>query len=263
MNNDLFYKVIIGALLLAVIWFGFRLESIKRAADQQNEHLKKSIIASDSLIKESSGQYAKLVDYYNSSKDLNKQLKDSNEELYKTVKSQNERILSLTRTVFTLREELVEGFGKFNPADSNTIELALQYPTDTVPFIHWDGLIDRKTAAYRGSWTFGQLPIQIIVTEDTRGLWKHRIVGPDWFIVDSLTVNSLPPEKYTATTDRSLKFLVGGGYQMSLDRISGSDLRVGAGISIKNRHNLIMDASTDRKLGVNYYYQFSSTKKTR
>jgi hypothetical protein len=262
MQSDLFYKVALVALLAVAAWLGIRLEMVKHEAEQESEALKKSIIASDQLTKEIDGRYAKLVDFYNTQKDLNKELKESNRELYEIIKKQDERILNLTRAVITLRKEVSEGFGKIDPTDTNLIALDLRYPEEKSPFIKWDGKVNRKTAQYRGEWSFGKLPIEIVVTEESRGLWKHRIIGPDWFIVDSLSVLSLPPSDY-APKERNLQFLAGGGYVRSLNRSVGDNISIGGGVSIVDRHHIILNATTNRDVGINYYYQFETLKRKR
>ncbi len=247
-------------LLGAIAWLGIRLEVIKSQAKDQADSLKKSIIASDELTKEIDGRYSKLVDYYKSQKELNAQLKESNRELYESIKKQGERILNLTSAVVTLREEVSEGFGKIDPSDTNKIALELRYPEEESPFIKWDGWVNRKTAQYRGNWSFGTLPIEIVVTEESRGLWKHRIVGPDWFIVDSLSVVSLPPSDYSPKK-KTFQLMLGGGYVRSLNRSTGDNLSLGGGISILDKHSLILNATTNRDVGVNYYYRFESLKR--
>lgn len=262
MESDSFYKVVIVALLAALAWLGIRLEMIKSAAEDQTDSLKKSIIASDELVKEAEGRYAKLVDFYNSQKELNQQLKESNRELYDIIKKQDERILNLTKAVITLREDISEGFGKINPTDSNLIDLDLRYPEEENPFITWDGWVNRKNAQYRGTWKFGKLPLEIVVTEESRGLWKHRIIGPDWFIVDSLTVNSLPPSDY-GPKEKTIQFVMGGGYVRSLNRSVGDNISVGGGMVISDKHHIIVNATTNRDVGLNYYYQFETLKRKR
>jgi hypothetical protein len=262
MNSDSFYKVMITALLAVAVWLGLRLEMIKSAAEEQTDALKKSIIKSDSLTKETDGRYAKLVDFYNSQKDMNQRLKDSNKELYDIIKKQDERLLSLTNAVVTLRETVNEGIGKINPTDTNKIDLDLRYPEEESPFITWSGWVNRKTAQYRGNWKFGKLPIEIVVTEESRGLWKHRIVGPDWFIVDSLAVNSLPPADY-GPKEKPLQFIFGGGYIRSLNRETGDNISIGGGIAIADKHHLILNATTNRDIGLNYYYQIETLKRKK
>jgi hypothetical protein len=206
MNKDNFQRILIIILVLLLVWLAWRIEGMRSESISQADDLKKSIIAADSLVKEADGRYAKLVNYYNTEKDLKKELQKSNSELYKIIKKQDERILSLTNSVITLKSAVDEGFGKFNPDDTNQIQLALRYPDKNSPFINWDGFVDKRNAKYVGAWTFGKLPFQIVLTEEKRGLWKHRLIGPDWLIVDSLDIQSLPPDQYTPTVERKIQF---------------------------------------------------------
>jgi hypothetical protein len=263
MNKDKFYLGLVGILLLVLFFLAWRIEGLKNESSNQADDLKKSIIASDSLVKESEGRYAKLVDYYKTEKDLVSELKGSNKDLYTVIKKQDERLLSLTSTVLTLKSAVDEGFGKINPNDSNLIDIALKYPSEVDPFIKWDGSINKKSAAYRGNWTFGKLPIQIVVTEEKRGTWKHRIVGPDWFIVDSLQVNSIPPDKYVPTVERKIQFMLGGSYFFPANQSNLGWIGVGAGVNAFKNHSVFLTANTRQEFGVSYYYQFHSVKRTK
>jgi len=262
-HKDKFYLGLVGILLLILLFLAWRIEGLENDSANSSDDLKKSIIASDSLIKESDGRYAKLVDYYKSEKDLMSEIKGSNADLYAVIKKQDERILNLTSAVITLRSSIDEGFGKINPNDSNLIDIALTYPSETDPFIKWNGSVNRKNAAYRGEWTFGKLPIQIVVTEEKRGTWKHRIVGPDWFIVDSLQVNSIPPDKYVPEVERKVQFMVGGSYFIPADKSNFGWVGIGAGVNLFTKHNIMVTANTRQEFGVSYYYQFHSLKRNK
>jgi hypothetical protein len=262
-KKDKFLMIMVGGLIIAVLFLSWRIGILKNSSKDALDDMKKSIIATDKLTKEKDGQYAKLVDYYKSEKDLKKELKASNEELYKTIKKQGERILSLTSAVVSLQGAVSEGFGHTDPVDSNLINLTLKYPEDKNPFITWGGSINKNTSHYKGEWTFGKLPLQIVLTEEKRGLWKTRLIGPDWFKCDSLMVNSLPAEQYTENKARKLQFLVGGGYNKSLSPTGADAVSVGGGINVFDKHNIILNVNTNKEIGINYYYKFQSFKKRK
>ena len=262
-TKDKFYLAFIGILIVILLWLSWRVEAVKSAGASQADELKRSIIASDSLVKEANGRYAKLEDYYKSERDLTLELKNSNRDLYNTIMSQGERILNLTSSVISLKGEVSNGFGKFNPADSSQIGLALKYPEEKDPFIKWDGFINKNTASYRGNWSFGKLPIQIVVTEDKRGLWKNRIVGPDWLIIDSLQVNSLPPDKYVPEVEKKIEFILGASYSKPIFTRDLGTLGIAGGISILSQHNLMLTLNTREEVGLAYYYKFKSIKKNK
>lgn len=261
MNKDLFYKLFIGAALAIIIFLAWQSRIAQNKALSETDKLKKSIIDADKLVKEADGRYAKLVNYYNSEKDLKNQLKDQNRELYDVIKDQEERLLSITNTIVSLDSKVTEGFGHIDNVDTNRINVALRYPSKDDPFVFWDGWINRNTAQYNGEFTFGKLPIQIVVTEDSRGLWKHRIVGPEWLKVDSLQVNSIPPAEYNPVVARKIQFLVGGMYTRSLTSSTFNSIGLGVGLNLFDQHNIIISANSQAQIGVGYYYKIKSLKK--
>lgn len=258
--KDKFNSILLIILLIIIILLGWKLHSMEKANDEAQDALKKSIIMNDSLTKEADGRYAKLVNYYNTENDLKNELKKSNEDLYAVIRKENEKILSLTNAVITLQGAVNEGFGKFDPNDTDKINLALKYPNDKESFINWNGSVHKRTAFYKGEWSFGKLPLQIVLTEEKRGLWKSRLIGPDWLKVDSMTINSLPVEEYTNNELKKLQFFVGGGYIKSLSNGPNS-VSVGGGLSINGYHNILLQATTNRELGLSYYYNFQRKKK--
>lgn len=263
MNKDNFYLVLTAILIAIIIFFSWKTNKVNQEAAEQADELKKTILALDTLVKESDGKYSKLVDNYYKEKDLRSELKSSNAALAKEIKNQNERLLSLTTAVISLEGKYDSGRVERNPDDTSQIKLALKYPNDASPFIRWNGIIDSKSSRYEGQWSFGKLPIQIILTEESRGFWKNRIIGPEWFIIDSLQINSLPPEKYVPTAEKKVQFLVGGDYMRSPTGNPWGAVGVGAGVSISNKHNLLFRANTNQELGVGYYYKIKTLKKNR
>lgn len=263
-KKDRHYLIFIGALVVAIIFLSWRIGYIKNSGEKLEEALKKSIIQADSMVKEADGRYTKLVDYYDTESDLKKKLKESNEDLYKIIKKQDERILNLTEAVISLKGQIEEGFGKIDSKDTNLIDLSLKYPMkDANPFITWNGQVHRKTAKYFGQWEFGKLPLQIVVTEEKRGLWKSRLIGPNWLIVDSLQVKSLPPAEYVPTEERNIEFLVGGGLYKSLAVPGQYAISVGGGVVLHKNHNVVINATTNKDVGISYYYKFQSFKRKK
>jgi hypothetical protein len=262
-KKDKFMMILVGGLIIAVLFLSWRIGILKNSSQDALDDMKKSIIAGDSLQKEKDGQYAKLVDYYKSEKDLKNELKESNKELYQTVKKNNERILSLTSAVITLQGQVSEGFGHVDPVDTNKINLALKYPSDGESFINWIGSVDKRSAFYKGDWTFGKLPLQIVLTEEKRGLWKSRLIGPEWLVVDSMSINSLPAEQYTENKERKLQFMIGGGYNRSLSPSGASSIGIGGGVNLFSNHNILVNINTNKEVGVHYYYRFQKYKKRK
>ena len=262
MNKDTIYRAIGAILIIIIVLLLFKNCQIQKGANDEINDLKKSIIASDKLTKEAAGRYAKLVDYYATQGDLMKDLKESNRDLYKTIKKQDERLLSITNSIITLDSKVVNGFAQTDPVDTNKLNLSLKYPDEKDPFVYWDGWVNKNTAAYKGTFSFGKLPIQIILTEDTRGLWKSRIVGPDWLKVDSLSIKSLPPEEYATIKPKNLQWLIGGSYIYSLNN-TGQGVGINFGLNLFDKHNVILGANTLNQVSVGYTYKIKTFKRNK
>lgn len=260
MNKDLFHRILISVMLAAMLLMSFHTCSIQKDAANDTAELKKSIIASDKIIRESAGQYAKLVDYYKTERELVKELKQSNSELYKTIKNQGERLLSISSALISLDKKVVEGFGQVDPVDTNRLNLSLKYPNENDPFVYWDGWINKHTAAYKGTFSFGKLPIKVVLTEEKRGLWKSRLVGPEWLKVDSMSIISIPPEDYVPVEVKKIQWLVGGSYYHGLNSI-GNGIGVNFGVNLFDRHNIILGANSLQQVNVSYLFKIKTFKK--
>ena len=145
MKDRILYILIITLiiLLLGSTWYN---------RNQQNKLYQKiregneMIVELDELTKESDGHYTKLVDYFNTEKELNKQLKEQNKDLFKLIKKQDEKLVMINNTVLSLEGKISEGFGSINEKDTNLIDLKLRYPNEENSFISWDGFVNRNNA---------------------------------------------------------------------------------------------------------------------
>lgn len=251
-----FNMILLGGLIIVILLLSWKIGVLRDQQQDALDEVKKEIIANDSLVKEKEGQYAKLVDYYNTEKDLKNQLKESNKELYKEIKKEQEKIIGLTNAIVSLEKKVDSGKVEVDPLDTNRLNLTLTYPDNKDPFINWKGSIDKVTSYYKGEWTFGKMPIQIVLTEEKRGLWKTRVVGPEWFKLDSLSVNTLPPDK----KEKTIQFLLGGGYIKSMSN-TPDGISIGGGVNVFGSHNIVVTANTNKEVGLNYYYKIKSFKK--
>jgi uncharacterized membrane-anchored protein YhcB (DUF1043 family) len=256
-KDNILYGLIIVLILLLIggTWY---MKNEQKKIYKELQKGNKIILEMDETTKEGNGQYTKLVDYFNTEKELNNQLKEQNKELYKLIKKQEEKLLMINNTVISLQGQLDEGFGSINEEDTNRIDLELKYPNEGDNFITWDGYINRNNAYYNGEWKFGKLPLQIILTETERGMWRSRLIGPEWLVVDSMEINSLPLPKIEKQSNFGL--ILGGGYVVSFNPNGSNGVSIGAGLKFKN-HNLIINGTTNQEIGFNYYYNIFNFKK--
>jgi uncharacterized membrane-anchored protein YhcB (DUF1043 family) len=257
MKDNILYGLIIGLIVLLITGSWYMINEQKKLYEEV-ERRNKIIVDMDKTTKETDGQYTKLVDYFNTEKQLNQQLKDQNKELYKLIKEQKENLLMINSTVISLQGQLTDGFGSFNQKDTNRIDIKLKYPDEHDNFITWEGYVNKDNAYYNGEWKFSSLPLQIILTETEGGLWRSRLIGPNWLVVDSMEINSLPLPKIKNQSDFGL--LLGGGYIRSFNPEGFNGISIGAGLRFKN-HNLIINGTTNQEINFNYYYNISNFNK--
>jgi len=250
--------IILSVVIIILMLFGWvKYNQMQKKLYDEINNGNKVILSMDKTTKESDGQYAKLVNYFNTEKDLNNQLKEQNEDLFRLIKKQDERLLMINNTIVTLEGKVTEGFGSVNKNDTNRIDLKLNYPDEKNSFITWNGFVNRKTAFYKGEFTFGKLPLQIVMTETDRGIWKSRLIGPEWLIVDSMDINSLPlptPEKQS-----KWGLLLGGGFQKSFNQNIPNALSLSFAVQYK-KHTLMVDGNTNKQVGLKYLYRLENFK---
>lgn len=261
-NRDTLYFILILGLIIVILWLTWKNQRTQQKLMDEIEKSNRELVKLDVLKKEADGHYSKLVDYFNSQRNLNQILARDNYELSRALKKQDERLLMINRSIISLEGAISSGGVTVDPTDTSIINLSLKYPNSEESFINWDGRIFSKTRSYLGEWSFGKLPLQIILTETDRGLWKSRLIGPSWLIVDSMTINSLPPKEIQPVEDRAISWYLGGGYIKSIDQNYSDALSVMGGIGIKN-HNLLLNATSTGQIGLNYVYRFNYKKKNR
>lgn len=258
-NKDKILVGVIVALILLLIGCHAKNQIDRSKLFDQIEEANKHVIRLDKVKKEVDGQYAKLVDTYKTERELKSELKNRNEKLYKTIKTQKESILMLNKTVVSLKSEKSNGEVTVNHIDSNSLDLNLRYPENDTAFIKWNGSISLLNNKYNGEWSFGKLPIEIVLTETQRGLWNSRLIGPPWLTVDSMTVNSLPKSKIAKENLDNFGFMLGGGISNSFNINEPNAIRIGGGIYFKNSI-LLINASTRNIIGLEYYHRFKKIK---
>lgn len=245
--------VIIGGIFL-YIKYTVNLDEAKK----QNIILQKELIAKDTLQLLADGKYAKLINNFKSQSDLNKQLSDSNKLLSDTIKARNERILLISKSNITFKNQK----GTVTPIIENTKDstytFSSYYPNQPDYFIKYDGLLNLKNKTVTDAWTFGNLDLNIIVTERKDGLWDSYIDGPKFLKVKSTQVNSLPVSQIVPKIDQPKTFVLYGGLGLRGNtdmNVSNKDLLIKGGLTIKNNFLIESDFGTDKKVGLGLMFK--------
>jgi uncharacterized membrane-anchored protein YhcB (DUF1043 family) len=252
------FTAIIIILVLFLIGMGIKSNIDQRKYKKEiNEH-KEMIVDNSVTVKEDDGQYAKLVDYFNSAREMNKQLAESNKDLSRQLRKNNEKLLQLSEIVASFENQKDTGYvAKVN---DTTLEMSVFYPNKNDWFINWESQIDLAGQSYHGEWKFGDLNLQATLTETEEGLWNARLAGPDFLTVDSIIVNSLPPEEYVDNKERFFNLMVGGQYRYNI-LTQGHGFVLKGGVELFRNHIIIADIGTDATVGIGYVYKFAPPKK--
>jgi len=225
--------------------------------DRENIILKKELISRDTLLKISEGKYRKMVNYYSTKKELDKQVKDNSPEIYNHIKDNKERILSNTNIDFTFKpkqetniiskKDSIYKFSSFYPARENS-------------FVQYDGELNTNNNKLSEKWSFSNIKLNVVLTQKEDGLWNTYLDAPEFIKVSSLTVNSLPPKEYITKEDKvkAFNFYGGLGVRSDLAKLTSvnKNLTLNGAITFKNKIMLQADFGTDKKVSTGILIKF-------
>lgn len=225
--QNIFLIVVVVAILLTLL---LQLLSVKKLS-KANSELRKEVIENDSLRKIAEGVYQKVVNDLYSNKQLLKEVKKENSELYATIDSKNSQLVLYSQIVATLQEQvdtviIVQTVEK----QDTTYEFNAYYPQKSNYFINYTGNIVGKTVY--GRWQFDALPIDIILTENKSGVYEATASAPEWIQIRKLQVNSIPLKP---TAPDNFGFVVGGMVGYNFHRNS---MEIGAEVGVRYKKSI-------------------------
>lgn len=226
--------------------------------ESENIKLKMEIILKDSLTQVGEGKYRKMVNYYDGKVKLLERVRKNNPEIYREIIKNNEKILSNTNLDFTFKPK--ESSRVLTKKDS-IFEFSSYYPKKENSFIKFNGTLNTNSNILNEKWTFNNIKLDIILTEKENGLWNTYLDGPDFVVVNSMSINSLPPKEYVPVKDKVkfLNFYGGVGIRTGVDNIAsldGKDLTINGAMMIKNKVILELNMGTDKKVGTAILFKF-------
>ena len=102
-NKDTLYFILMIFLIIIILWLTWSNQRSQQKLLDEIEKSNRELIKLDVLKKQADGHYSKLVNYYNSQRDLNRQLAQSNSNLSSILKKQEERLLMINNSIISLR----------------------------------------------------------------------------------------------------------------------------------------------------------------
>jgi hypothetical protein len=213
------------------------------------EKIRKELVTTSELVKLKDGRYEKLLNDYNSSKELLKDLKNSNQSLYRDIKKSNEKVVAVTRALIGFKDKL-DSLSLNKPIediirDKDTLDFF--YPNKTSPLITHSLLFTSNITA-ESYWKFKPTPLDLVITETKKGIFKTNIGVNPYVSISSLEVKTIPFE----TEKSNFGWAYGGGLWKGPEEI-GVDLYGGVRISDFNIL-LRLQPSTQPQIGVGVIY---------
>lgn len=250
-RKDLIYISLIGTgVLIFFLYDGCR--------DKREAKLLNEIATESKLRKDADGKYSQLVTVIDGNSTLMRELKSSLDENFKDVKKilkkNDERLLMFSTSLLRFKEK--SDTVTIYPMDSTSDaewRFRLVYPDSLKPILAYDGFILPQFRRIAGQWTSpNPLSITAILTETSKGNWNSRLIAPEYVIVDSIIVRSLPADKIAKQNKFRFVAGVGGGYSFANQQPVFS---MSAGFKLK-RMIFLGDGSTSGDLQLKMLREF-------
>lgn len=245
-------KIDVTKILLFIILILIGYNTIKNYLFPDNsefEKLRKELVTTSELVKLKDGRYEKLLNDYNTSKELLKSLKKSNEELYRDIKKSNEKVVAVTQALIGFKDKFDSL--KLNKPIEDVIKdkdtLDFFYPNKNNPLITHSLQFTSNTTA-NSYWDFNPTPLDLVITETEKGIFKTNIGTNPYVSISSLDVKTIPFE----TEKSRFGWSYGAGLWRGPNEL-GVDLYGGVRISDFNIL-LRVQPSTQPQVGVGFIY---------
>lgn len=243
------------ALVVVSVWVYISNTKQIKELTTDKEKLEKEILEKDTMIVYGKGVYSKLVNQFNTSKNLNDVLKRENKNLFEQIQKNKERILSNTGFTVSMKPKETLSYNvkilvkeNDNGLKDSTFNYTAKYPTDVNPFIEYEGNVDYKNKLVRSKWNFNPAKVNVVLTEKENGMWNTYVDAPEYFQIGDLTVNSLPKAEIVKVKEKKVSLYGGAGYMRMGDN-SRPSVNVGVGTKKwlltggyagKNAHNITL-----------------------
>jgi len=260
-NRETFYIIIILGLAFFLLVKGCDNTNMK----DENDILIKKILSLDTLVKEQDGSYRKLVDSYNTEKDLKNKLKNQNEDLYKIIKKNDEKLLMISNAAVTFKNEIDKNIKVNIKSDSSSsvIDFVSKYPSNEFNndwFIEYHGKTyifigadkNIKIDSVIGKWVFNKFNLDIVLTEQDDGIWKYYLKGPEYLKVDDIKINSIPKKRFSQEDNKKFSILLGVGYKKVLNLDKSNIISIAGGLWFNQKNIILIEGSTNQMVGFTF-----------
>lgn len=199
---------------------------------------KKLLLEQDSLRKEDSITYTRLVNDMYKEREFAEMLESENQYLYQKLKDTEKKVVSLTKIVGKLKNK--KSKVEFVKKDGITY-FEDYYPKKENYFVRYKAQVEENFVI--GEFVFQPLRLDLVIAEREKGVFEAYLNAPSWLEVGSLEVKSLPMQSPSLKID-------------NFDWVFGGSL----GYSYLNRTPLVGLSGGFRYKRLMYYLQGTSNQ---
>ena len=235
------FLLLFVVIMLVIATFKISQYFSDKKFEAQRIEIKKLKIKNDTLTKVSEGHYRKLVADTLTKKELNKKIRELEIKVKDGV---------IVEKIILVPKEVEK------PIDSLTITndsiiISDYYPKKDNWFARYKATVNLNDSTSLGKFTFGELPISLVISEQEDGTFRSDLKAPDFIKVTSLEVLSLPLEP---TKTDNFGWLVGGKINRNFQN---GDLgyEILGGVRIK-KINIITSINTNEEFGLGTLIEF-------
>lgn len=203
-------------------------------------------LASQGTIKEDEGRYAALCVELDSEKSMKELAAQKLDSVYQVLSRRHERVIYLQSIIASFKPLRDTIAIPVLLATDSVFDYFATYPPDTSEFfIAHQATFDLKNNTALANWMFNDIRLHVVITENLDKTWTSRLIGPDFLVIDSMEVNTLPPDKINKPP--FFRFVAGAGsdyyFTDKIPAIRGT-------IGFATRKNYIFVLSTNSRLSV-------------
>lgn len=239
------YIALIGLLIIIVVPVVklFQLNKTLKEQDKKIIQLRKELLLSDSLYTIRDGMYKKsVIDLY-TSKELNEELRKSNEELSEEVQKLRGKVVVLQEINLQLVNKVDTVYVSEDLVDKDSV--VAFYPSITAPLIKFNR--NYQPSLYTDSWEFSTFKLDIAIFQEQSGEFTAILNTPEWIKLNKLEVKTVelnPPK----VDNFDWVTMVGVHRNLGTGRL---DMGIDLGMRYK-RNIITVGTSTGNTMGIRY-----------
>lgn len=235
------YLLIFTAVMVALITFKVTYYFADKKLEKVNIENRKLKISKDKLKKVANGHYTKLVADTLTKNQLRKEVEDLK------IKVKDGVIVEKIVLVPVEVEKEVDSL----KITKDSLTIIDYYPKKNDWFTRYEAIVSFKDSTSLGKFTFGELPISLVISQQEDGTFKSDLKAPDFITISKLNVLALP---LTPKKEDNFGFLAGGKVNRNFEN-GNLGYEIIGGFRFK-KVNVITSVNSNQEFGIGTLIEF-------